>query len=183
MESAGSPAAADEDLSPLDDARTRGAGGGARDSVRGMRRDLRARLIVPTALAMSSFGAACGDDKPSTTSTTGGQTETSAATEVSTSGGTETGQPTTGGTGEGSTTTDGTTIATGSEDTGSEGTGGELPDCGVFADMAACQAMAGCAWDFEAELCIVDCTMIHDEATCNKAMICFWADMVCYPPI
>lgn len=138
---------------------------------------------------MSSFGSACGDDKPSTTSESGGQTETSAATEASTMAASTTdasttrdpatSEPTTGETGDAST---GTTVDT--SDTGSEGTGGELPDCSVFdGDMAACQAMVGCVWEYEAELCFVDCTMLLDQATCEKAMICSWFDSVCYPPI
>lgn len=136
---------------------------------------------------MSSFGPGCGDDKqPTTTSDTTPQTETSAATDVSTADAStastasttepETTRPTT------SDETSGSSSGTGG-DTTSE-TGGELPDCSVFdGDMAACQGMVGCAWDYEQLTCMIDCTVIHDEATCNKAMICFWADTVCYPPI
>jgi hypothetical protein len=154
------------------------------DNLRRVRRDLRTRLIVPAALAVSSFGPGCGDDKqPTTTSDTTPQTETSAATEVSTADASttsttepETTRPTTGD------DTSGSSTGTGG-DTTSE-TGGELPDCSVFdGEMAACQAMVGCAWDYEQLTCGIDCTVIHDEATCNKAMICFWADTVCYPPI
>ncbi len=137
---------------------------------------------------MSSFGPACGGDTSPTTSESGGQTETSAAETAMTgeSGESGTSDPTTGATSDASTGTTVDTSATSDASTGTSGdeTGGELPDCSVFdGDMAACQAMVGCVWEYEAELCFVDCTMLLDQATCEKAMICSWFDSVCYPPI
>jgi hypothetical protein len=68
-------------------------------------------------------------------------------------------------------------------DTTDATTGGELPDCSVFPDMAACSAMAGCCWDPDLMSCVIDCMVIKDEATCNGSQFCMWFEGTCYSPI
>lgn len=104
----------------------------------------------------------------SSTDTTTSPTTTNAPTTTDTTTGTDTGSDTTAGT-----TADTDTDAT---------TGGQLPDCAQYKDVDACQVV-GCVWEAEAMLCMVDCTVITDEATCDMAEICMWFEDTCYPPI
>lgn len=143
-----------------------------------VRRDLRSGLIVPTLLVLSSFGPACGgDDQPPTTATDPASTSATTTPEPTTTADT---------TGTTRDTTAGESTA-GSTDTGSDTTaetGDELPDCSPHdGDQAACTAAEGCYWLFETSTCVVNCNLLTDQATCDKAMICFWSEGYCYPPI
>ncbi|MBL9099391.1 MAG: hypothetical protein JNL82_00450 [Myxococcales bacterium] len=56
---------------------------------------------------------------------------------------------------------------------------GELPDCQMNADQAACTAIAGCVWFVEVEQCIVECETITDQLTCQMQDYCEWFDDQC----
>jgi hypothetical protein len=146
-----------------------------------VRHPLRPGLIVPTLLAVTSFGPACsGDKSPTPTGETGLVTESAGATdEPATTAAATTTAPTT----ADETTAPTTTTVPDTTDTG-DTTTGELPDCEQYGgDMAACQMAPGCYWEPDLMSCIIDCMPLTTEAACNAAMICFWSDGVCYPPI
>lgn len=146
-----------------------------------MRREpIHRRLLVPAFLAVTACG---GGEKTSASAGTDseGQTEATAGTAGTTTG---TGTEATGSTGATDTTTAPTTgVTTGSATDADTTTGGELPDCSVYKDANACAAVVGCAWEPEGMICIVDCTLIHDQATCEAQDYCGWFNETCNPPI
>lgn len=125
-------------------------------------------LVVPAALAVTTFGPACGDATGPTTATTG-QTEpgTSQPTTTPTS---TVGTTTT-------TTTTGTTLAT----TAASTTGGELPDCALYnADPETCSSMVACLYLGNEMVCIPRCNNFTDQTACEMQMYCYWAEGGCY---
>jgi hypothetical protein len=45
--------------------------------------------------------------------------------------------------------------------------------------MAACDADPKCLWSTDYGYCIVDCTLLHDQATCEMVEECFWSGSDC----
>jgi hypothetical protein len=119
-------------------------------------------LVVPTVLALTALAPACGAGKDDTTAP-----PTSEPTDGTT-------QPT-GPTTTTTTTTTGTTTAT------STTTGGELPDCSLYSDDAiACSSMIACLYLANESACIVRCNNYTEQATCETATFCYWAEGGCY---
>jgi hypothetical protein len=123
----------------------------------------RPKLTIPAVLAVSALTIGCpaGDDGD-TGNETGSQTTAPTDGTASTSEG-----PTTGMTGTGA-------------DTGS--TSGALPDCESL-DETMCNATSGCFWEGPDIGCLVDCSLIEDQATCETFDYCEWFEEACYTTI
>lgn len=124
-----------------------------------MRRDLKNTLLVPTMLAVASFGPACGNDAPPPTSST-----TSAPTETA-------GAPT-----SGAPTSTGMSGTSGTTGTGTSTTGGELPDCMQIEDPNTCLSTIECLYLENEKTCIVRCNYFAEQASCERQMYCYWLD-------
>jgi len=69
---------------------------------------------------------------------------------------------------------------TGNESEESSNTGPPaLPDCQANADQTACEGTESCAWQPDYGGCVVDCTLIEEQATCIDQMWCEWFEETC----
>lgn len=66
------------------------------------------------------------------------------------------------------------------QDTGA--TAGEVPDCASL-DEAMCNADSACFWEGVEIGCLVDCSMIAEQATCETLDYCEWFEDACYTTI
>jgi hypothetical protein len=132
----------------------------------------RRKLSIPELLVVSAFGvvAGCGDDATGDTGNESGPATTAATSTDSTTGpeGTSTDVATTTGTGPGDSTGGSTETDTGA-----------LPDCQATPEQAACEATMSCVFRPEHGGCIIDCTIVEDEATCVDEIGCYWYGDLC----
>jgi hypothetical protein len=63
-----------------------------------------------------------------------------------------------------------------SQEPPSETSGGqELPDCQSVEEEALCaQEDAACVWYPELDLCVVACSFIEEQETCEEQGFCYW---------
>ena len=66
------------------------------------------------------------------------------------------------------------------DDTGA--TSAAVPDCASH-DEATCNADAACFWEGTEIGCLVACSMLEDQATCDSVPYCEWFEDACYSTI
>lgn len=142
-----------------------------------MTHGLRPRLSIPTLLAVSALGLGTGcpgDDQ--------GDTGNESGPAMTTSGGST----------SATTVAEGSTSATSASDTtaadsgsgGTETDTGALPDCASNMDQSSCEAAMSCVYLPELGGCIIECTIVEDEATCLEQQGCAWYGDFCdFEPI
>ena len=55
--------------------------------------------------------------------------------------------------------------------------GGE-PDC-MIAEPTDCEAVDGCTWSPQIDICVIDCAPLDDPTTCEDAEFCEWSEDHC----
>jgi len=48
-----------------------------------------------------------------------------------------------------------------------------------IAEEDECEAHPACMWGHEVEFCVVDCSQLDDQPTCEQATFCEWIDAAC----
>lgn len=52
--------------------------------------------------------------------------------------------------------------------------------CAAEPDQTGCNTVAGCLWDIDHEMCIVDCASIEEREVCLDTDECFWDGRACF---
>jgi hypothetical protein len=75
-----------------------------------------------------------------------------------------------------------TTATTGDTGLDTGATAGEVPDCASL-DEVMCNADPACFWEGTEIGCLVNCSMLEDQATCESGDYCEWFEDACYSTI